>query len=208
MLGALFGKKKKETPNPTGTIQNLQTQIDLLNKKVEFLGKKIENELITAKKNATKNKTAAKMALKRKVLYENQRNKIEGTIFSLEQQKISLEGLSGDMQVINVMREVSQTMQGITNKMSVDDVDDTMDDIRDQMDVANSISDAISTPLGSDLFDEEDLDQQLADLEDENIDDMLQTSGLPNAPQSNIPKKQPVIEDEDEEFRALEQEMN
>ena len=57
------------------------------------------------------------MALKRKQLYENQKNKIEGTIFSLEQQKIALEGLTGDMQVINVMREVSSTMQGLNNKM-------------------------------------------------------------------------------------------
>ena len=57
------------------------------------------------------------MALKRKQLYENQKNKIEGTIFSLEQQKIAIEGLVGDTQVINVMREVSSTMQGLNNKM-------------------------------------------------------------------------------------------
>ena len=95
------------------------------------------------------------------------------------------------------------------NNRSVDDVDDTMDDIRDQMDVANSISEAISTPLGNEMFDEDALDQELADLEDENIDEMLTGGGnkMPSVPQTSLPQKQQV-EDEEDEFAALEKEMN
>ena len=94
------------------------------------------------------------------------------------------------------------------NNRSVDDVDDTMDDIRDQMDVANSISEAISTPLGNEMFDEDALDQELADLEDENIDEMINGGNkMPSVPQTSLPQKQQV-EDEEDEFAALEKEMN
>ena len=56
-MRSLFGKKKKESPSPQSTIQNLNSQIELLTKKCEFLGKKIETELKSAKANATKNKS-------------------------------------------------------------------------------------------------------------------------------------------------------
>lgn len=55
-FGKLFGGKK-EVPLTTGdAIQNLRTTENLLIKKQEYLEKKIEQELDTAKKNGTKNK--------------------------------------------------------------------------------------------------------------------------------------------------------
>ena len=62
-MKALFGKKKEEKVNPAETIQNLQAQIDLLNKKLEHLEKKVTLEKDTAKKNATKNKRGKKKFL-------------------------------------------------------------------------------------------------------------------------------------------------
>ena len=44
---------------------------------------------------------------------------------------------------------------GLTNSCrSVTDVDNIMEDLREQMDVQEEISEAISQPLGVDLFDE------------------------------------------------------
>ena len=59
------------------------------------------------------------------------------------------------------------------------------------------------------MFDEDALDQELADLEDENIDEMLTGGGnkMPSVPQTSLPQKQQV-EDEEDEFAALEKEMN
>lgn len=52
----MFGSKK-ETPMTTGdAIQNLRETENMLIKKQEYLEKKIEQEIDTAKKNGTKNK--------------------------------------------------------------------------------------------------------------------------------------------------------
>lgn len=58
-LGRLFGGGKKKTdapPSPQEAIQRLRQTEEMLEKKTEFLEKKIQQELVTAKKHGTKNK--------------------------------------------------------------------------------------------------------------------------------------------------------
>lgn len=56
-LGKLFsGKKGEPAPTPSEAIQKLRDIENMLTKKQEFLEKKIEVELDTARKNGTKNK--------------------------------------------------------------------------------------------------------------------------------------------------------
>lgn len=56
-LGKFFGGKKGEpAPTPSEAIQKLREMEDLLTKKQEFLEKKIEDEIATARKHGTKNK--------------------------------------------------------------------------------------------------------------------------------------------------------
>lgn len=56
-LGKLFGGKKEEKgPTTHEAIQKLRETEELLIKKQEFLERKIELEIQTAKKNGTKNK--------------------------------------------------------------------------------------------------------------------------------------------------------
>jgi len=53
----IFGSKKKgKTPSPQEAIQRLREVQDMLTKKSDFLEKKVEHELQTAKKAGTKNK--------------------------------------------------------------------------------------------------------------------------------------------------------
>lgn len=61
----LFGKAKTK-PNPKDAIVKLRESLEMLEKRETFLQQKIENELKTARLNASKNKRAALMALKRK----------------------------------------------------------------------------------------------------------------------------------------------
>ncbi len=58
-------------------------------------------------------------------------------------------------------------MKAATKNMTVDDVDQTMDDVRDQMDMAEELSNAISQPMGSALFDDDELEAELQALEGE-----------------------------------------
>ena len=56
-FGKIFGgKKESETPSTGDAIQKLRETEEMLLKKQEFLEKKIEVELATARKNGTKNK--------------------------------------------------------------------------------------------------------------------------------------------------------
>jgi hypothetical protein len=61
LIAKLFGtsKDKGKVPSPQEAIQRLREIEEMLNKKNEYLEKKIEEELHTAKKNATKNKRGA-----------------------------------------------------------------------------------------------------------------------------------------------------
>lgn len=56
-FGKIFsGKKGEPAPTPSEAIQKLRDIENMLTKKQEFLEKKIEVELDTARKNGTKNK--------------------------------------------------------------------------------------------------------------------------------------------------------
>ena len=55
-LSRMFGAKKGEPPTPQMAIQKLRETEDMLNKKSEFLEKKIEQENAMIKKHGLKNK--------------------------------------------------------------------------------------------------------------------------------------------------------
>ncbi len=51
----LFGRAKK-APTPKDSIQKLRETLEMLEKREEFLQKKMDREIVIAKQNATKNK--------------------------------------------------------------------------------------------------------------------------------------------------------
>ncbi len=166
----LFGKGKKgEKPPSSGeAIQKLRETEEMLNKKEQFLEKKIEAETAVARKNAKTNKRAALSALKRKKRYEKQLQQIDGTLTTIEQQREALEGANTNTAVLTTMGEAAKALKTAQRQMNVDDVHDMMDDIAEQHDVAREISDAISNPVafGQD-FDEDELTAELEELEAE-----------------------------------------
>jgi len=56
LLGKLFGKSGDKAPTPQEAIQRLTETEEMLQKKSDFLEKKIEQEIATARKHGTKNK--------------------------------------------------------------------------------------------------------------------------------------------------------
>eukprot|EP01115_Flamella_aegyptia_P004861 TRINITY_DN20675_c0_g1_i1.p1 TRINITY_DN20675_c0_g1~~TRINITY_DN20675_c0_g1_i1.p1 ORF type:complete len:216 (+),score=63.96 TRINITY_DN20675_c0_g1_i1:53-700(+) len=212
----LFGKKKA-APSPKETIAKMRETLDMLEKREQFLQKKIDQQTQEAKKYMQqKNKRGALMCLKRKKTYETQMEKLAGARMNIEQQVMTLEGASVSLEAMNAMKMGANSMKTIhKEQLNIDKVDDTMDEIREQMDIANEISDAISQPLGGETFDEDDLLSELEDLEQETLDEQL--LGLDTTPQQKLPtapSKTPVAKqptkasiDEDEELKALEMSM-
>lgn len=66
--------------------------------------------------------------------------------------------------------------------------------VRDQMDMAEELSNAIATPMGSNLFDDDELEAELQALEDEDIDQKLaKLDGLPQVPERQHAKPAPAV---------------
>jgi len=209
----IFGKKK-QAPNPKESIAKLRETLEMLEKRESFLQKKIDGQVVEAKKfMAAKNKRAALMCLKRKKTYEVQLEKLSGARMTIETQVMTLEGATVNLETMNAMKTGAAAMKSIHKDLDINKVDDTMDEIREQMDLTNEITEGIAQPLGEPI-DDDDLLAELDQLEQETLDEQLMglnsapvSSKLPSAP-TGVPQgkaKQPI--DEDAELAALEASM-
>ncbi|XP_069508251.1 charged multivesicular body protein 4b [Ambystoma mexicanum] len=215
VFGKLFGTagKSGKGPTPQEAIQRLRDTEEMLSKKQEFLEKKIEQELQSAKKHGTKNKRAALQALKRKKRYEKQLAQIDGTLSTIEFQREALENANTNTEVLKNMGFAAKAMKAAHDNMDIDKVDELMQDIADQQELAQEISDAISKPVGfGEELDDDELLAELEELEQEELDKNLldirgpETVPLPNVPSVSLPTK-PVKkkqEEEDDDMKELE----
>src|SRR5690349_5238600 len=83
--------KIKTTQTPQEAIQQIRDVEDLLNKKVEDLESRINEETEIARRNARTNKRNALKALKRKKRLETNLHQIDGTLTTLENQREALQ---------------------------------------------------------------------------------------------------------------------
>lgn len=125
-------------------------------------------------------------ALKRKKRYEQQLNQIDGTLTTLEYQREALENANTNTEVLKTMGIAANAFKKAHLDLDVDKVQDLKDDIAEQQEIANEISNVISSPIGLDAqLDEEDLLRELEELEQETLDDQL--LNIPPAAALNLP---------------------
>ncbi|KAK7676560.1 ESCRT-III subunit protein snf7 [Cerrena zonata] len=126
-------------------------------------------------------------------------------------------------QTMKAMKQGAQAMKQIHGEYDVDKVETTMDDIREQVELADEISDAISRPVGTEYVDEDELDEELAALQQEEKESHQQQAApaqkqsqenaqqLPDFPSvsKNKPQAKPQTEDDEDEeaLKALQAEM-
>ncbi|KAG5455213.1 Charged multivesicular body protein 4b [Clonorchis sinensis] len=179
-----FGSKKNDASNAKAAAKQLEETRDLLTKKSEFLEKKIEEELNTARRYGMKNKKMALKALARKKGYENQLQKIDNTILIVESQLQALDNAGMNLEVFRVLKNTSESMKGLHKNMKLDNVQDIMDDIAEQREIAQEISDAISNPATFGLeIDDDELARELEALQAEDLErQMLDVGPLPDVP--------------------------
>ncbi|XP_012708629.2 charged multivesicular body protein 4c [Fundulus heteroclitus] len=183
--------RSKGGPSPQEAIHRLRETEEMLTKKQDYLEKKIEQEIATARKHGTKNKRAALQALKRKKRLEQQLTQIDGTLSTIEFQREALENSHTNTEVLKNMGFAAKAMKKVHENMDVDKIDDLMQDITEQQDVAREISEAISGPFGE-QFDEDELLAELEELEQEDLEENMKSmGGLPSVPSSKLPSSQP-----------------
>lgn len=207
-MDRIFGKKKKAgppAPGLTDTSAGLGGRVDEMDKKIAGL----EQELRVYKDKIKKARSpAAKQAvqkramevLKRKKMYENQRDMVAGQQFNIDQASFGIESAKANVQTIAAMKGANQELKRTMKQdLNVDDVYDLADDMAEMMDDFNEINEALgqnfSTP---DDIDEADLDAELELLEDEMFEEeaaeavnatpsYLQTNEMPVTPTTELP---------------------
>lgn len=224
MWNYLFGGNKQQKKElPKKAIIELREHIQMLNKKRSHLEQQISDQDALARKHITTNKNLAKNALKRKKGYENNLIKIENQIDTLENELTAIEGANLNLETMKAMKQGAQAMKQIHGEYDVDKVETTMDDIKEQVELADEISDAISRPVGTEYVDEDELDEELAALQQEEKESHQQQAApaqkqsqenaqqLPDFPSvsKNKPQAKPQTEDDEDEeaLKALQAEM-
>lgn len=221
MWNYLFGGNKQQKKElPKKAIVELREHIQMLNKKRTHLELQISDQDQLARKYLATNKAMAKNALKRKKGYEANLMKIENQIDSLETQLTAIEGANLNLETMKAMKQGAQAMKQIHGEYDVDKVESTMDDIREQVELAEEISEAISRPVGGEYVDEDELDEELAALQEEENEakeqqkqpvtkNTVASPQLPDFPTVSKNKPQAVAEDDEDEeaLRALQAEM-
>ncbi|KAI0772061.1 Snf7-domain-containing protein [Trametes elegans] len=218
-----FGGRRDPKQSSRDAIVTLRQQLQMIEKKEEYLQKKVEEEVKKARANAVSNKageqpapvrpTAAMLmctrtfpptcsataALRRKKVTEQELERLQNTRFQLEMQVNTLESASFNAENMAAMKKASTALKDIHGKLTIDKVDQTMADIQEQTQLANEVSEAISssTYAGVDI-DEDELKQELADLEQDELNDRLMADHVPVHHPAGSSRIEDTVEDDEE----------
>ncbi|KAK7205420.1 Snf7-domain-containing protein [Myxozyma melibiosi] len=209
MLSYIFGGGQAKKDEPKKAIIQHRQHLDMLAKKEKDIEQKISVQEGLARKYVNTNKTSARAALKRKKMLEQELERLQNQIATLESQSNAIESANLNYETLKVMQSGAKAMKSIHGNMNIDKVDATMDEIREQVSLSEEIGDAISRPLGE-TFDEEDLEEELEAMQQEELDSrMLNAGRVPSAklPETAHAEVESEEEDEEEELRKLQREM-
>lgn len=218
----LFGKAKKPEnaprANPLETIKLLRDNLDTLEKRENHISKKIDAALLEAKqKAAQKDKKGALFALKRKKMYETEVTKLQGARITMDAQIMALESATVNIQTFQAMQSGASAMKNIRGKIDADKVEDLMDEMQEEREIHDAIAEAIAKPAG-DLFDDEELMNELAELEELELQEAednktnmkkqssqtpLPSYNWPNVPTNDVKIGGNTEEEETEDEKAL-----
>ncbi|KAK0486847.1 Snf7-domain-containing protein [Armillaria novae-zelandiae] len=203
-----FGTRRDPKQSARDAIVTLRQQLQMIEKKEEYLQKKIDEDLKKAKANAVSNKAVATQALKRKKASELELDRLAGTRLQLEMQVNTLESANLNAETMAAMKKAADALKVIHGNMNVDKVDATMAAVNEQRAVADEIADIISNPayINADL-DEDALKAELDELEQDELNERLMGADhVPvHQPESATARKDAPVAVEDDEEAQLRQ---
>ncbi|KAK4225334.1 putative vacuolar-sorting protein SNF7 [Podospora fimiseda] len=212
-FGAGAAQKRKDTPK--NVILDLRTQLEMLQKREAHIIRQIEEQDKEARKHVATNKTAAKVALRRKKVFEGNLEQTMNHIGTLEQQINAIESANINQETFKAITRASAAMKEIHGKLTVDKVDEAMEQLQENNQLNEEISQAISSVNIGPAIDEDELNEELDQLMQKDLEDkMLETGALPVDRLPKVANGEPkgkapaVVEDEEEaELRKLQAEM-
>lgn len=137
----VFGKKKAAAPAPSldDTSKGLGGRIDSMDAKIASLETELRGYKDKIKKtnSAAAKKQLQKRALevlKRKRMYENQRDMVSGQQFNIDQTAFGLESAKANIDTVAAMKAANKELKRTLKKdLDIDAVDDLADDMAELM---------------------------------------------------------------------------
>lgn len=172
----VFGKKKEQGPAPSldETSSKMGGRIDQINQKIDGLEKELRvyKDKIKKSKSPAAKKGLQKRAmdvLKRKKMYEAQRDQMMGQQFNIDQTAFNMEAAKANVDTVAAMKAANKDLkQTLKHDLHVDDVEDLADDMAELFEDFNEINEALAANYATpDDLDEADLDAELEMLGDE-----------------------------------------
>jgi hypothetical protein len=101
-------------------------------------------------------------------------------MMTVEREIGSIESANINKETLDAMKNASNAIKQIHGGLTVDQVDQTMEDLREQHAVGEEIAEALTQGAGTTGVDEDELDEELAELQQEQLDErMLKTGSVP-----------------------------
>eukprot|EP00164_Ancoracysta_twista_P000776 GFYU01001020.1.p1 GENE.GFYU01001020.1~~GFYU01001020.1.p1 ORF type:complete len:220 (-),score=77.53 GFYU01001020.1:159-818(-) len=177
----LFGTKKEATPGPsladaTGKVDGRVNDLDGKIKKLDGELMQYRDQMKKMRPGPAQNgvKQRALRVLKQKKMYEQQRDQLMQQSFNMGQAQFVTESLKDTVTTVEAMKTANSELKKAYKDINLDTIDDLQDDMADMMDMHNEVQEALSRTYGlPEEFDEADLEDELAALEDEMANEAL-----------------------------------
>jgi len=169
----LFGKPKPKVEAPT--LSDTSTAIGGRLKDLDDKIKGLDNELRRYKEqlkkatgaSAANIKKRAMDTLKRKRMYESQRDQLANQQFNVDQTAFAISSVKDAQTTITAMQAATKTLKAEHKKIKIADIDNMQDEMEDMLEDVGEISEILGRSYGMpDGIEEEDLDAELACLEE------------------------------------------
>lgn len=204
-----FGQKKAPGPPPptlgeaAGSINDRVKGLDIKLAELDNELRKYKDQLKKVKGPAAEGvKRRAMDVLKRKKMYQQQRDQLSAQAFNIESTSFALDSIKDTQTTVAAMKEGAKQLKIENKKMDIGQIEDMQDDLtdlfEDMEEIQEVMSRAYNCPEG---LDDADLDAELACLGDElecadfDSEPGYMNAALPSNPQGSIlPSNVPVGE--------------
>ena len=199
-MNRIFGIAKKPVepgpppPSLTEASETIDKRVGLIDEKI----RQCDTELIKFKSqmtgpNAGAIKNRALTVLKRKKMYEAQRDQLLNTQFNVDQANFATENLRITAITVDAMKAGAATMKQEYAKMNIDAIEQVADDMEDllydQQDINEILGRTYAVPDG---FDESALESEFAQLEEEVALERMSGGTVPSYIPDTLPGGPPV----------------
>eukprot|EP00935_MAST-01C_sp_MAST-1C-sp1_P001440 g1440.t1 len=189
-MNRIFGTKKPKAP-PVD-LSDVGGKVDSRTAHLDGKIKELDNELRGYQKqlkrakgaSATNIKRRAMQVLKRKKMYEQQRDQLCAQSFNIEQASFAIDSVKSTQETVSAMKDAAKQLKVESAKIDLSAVEDTQDDMEELLFDMNEIQETLGRSYGvPDEFDEADLEDELAALDDLDLeDDIAEGTGAPAMP--------------------------